>query len=55
VFGLGANVSHSFRNVLRERLFTPGETVNYLLNVLDGLKPAQSGQFLAFDGEWLPW
>jgi hypothetical protein len=25
------------------------------LDVLDGLVPAQSGRFLAFDGEMLPW
>jgi len=42
-------------NVPREQLFTPRQTANYLLNVLDGLEPAQSTQFLAFDGEWLPW
>jgi hypothetical protein len=29
--------------------------VGYLLQVLDGLEPEQSGRFLAFDGERLPW
>jgi NAD(P)-dependent dehydrogenase (short-subunit alcohol dehydrogenase family) len=42
-------------NVPGEQLFTPERSANYLLNVLDRLKPAQSGQFLAFDGEHLPW
>ena len=42
-------------NVSTGQLFTPLQTVNYLLDVLDNLKPAQSGQFLAFDGERLPW
>ena len=42
-------------NVAPEQLFTPGQSVDYLLGVLGGLKPAQSGQFLAFDGEQLPW
>ncbi|MEN8800474.1 MAG: SDR family NAD(P)-dependent oxidoreductase [Thiogranum sp.] len=42
-------------NVPPEQLFTPEQSVNYLLDVLDGLKPARSGQFLAFDGEQLPW
>ena len=42
-------------NVPDEQLFTPERSANYLLNVLDRLKPAQSGQFLAFDGEQLPW
>ena len=43
------------RNVPKQQLFTPGRSVNGLLNVLDGLKPSQSGQFFAFDGERLPW
>jgi len=42
-------------NVPPEQLFTPRQSVDYLVEVLDGLKPAQSGQFLAFDGEELPW
>jgi NAD(P)-dependent dehydrogenase (short-subunit alcohol dehydrogenase family) len=43
------------RNVPTGQLFMPLQTVDYLLDVLDSLKPAQSGQFLAFDGERLPW
>lgn len=43
------------RNMPREQLFTPAQSVSYMLNVLDGLKPAQSGRFMAFDGEQLPW
>jgi NAD(P)-dependent dehydrogenase (short-subunit alcohol dehydrogenase family) len=43
------------RNVPRDQLFTPGQTASYLLNVLDALTAAQSGRFLAFDGEQLPW
>jgi NAD(P)-dependent dehydrogenase (short-subunit alcohol dehydrogenase family) len=43
------------RNVPPEQLFSPAQTAGYLLNVLDNLKPAQSGQFLAFDGDLLPW
>lgn len=43
------------RNVPREQLFSPERTANYLLNVLDSLDPSQSGRFLAFDGEQLPW
>lgn len=42
-------------NVPPEQLFSPGQSVDYLLKVLDGLEPGQSGQFLAFDGERLPW
>ena len=43
------------RNVPRGQLFTPGYSVSCMLNVLESLKPAHSGQFLAFDGEQLPW
>ncbi len=43
------------RNVPRQQLFTPAQSSNYLLHVLDGLKPEQSGQFMAFDGGRLPW
>jgi NAD(P)-dependent dehydrogenase (short-subunit alcohol dehydrogenase family) len=43
------------RHVPPGQLFAPGQTASYLLDVLDGLTPAQSGEFLAFDGEPLPW
>jgi NAD(P)-dependent dehydrogenase (short-subunit alcohol dehydrogenase family) len=43
------------RHVPNGQLFTPGYSVNCMLNVLESLKPANSGQFLAFDGEQLPW
>lgn len=43
------------KNVPPGQLFAPARTAAYLLDVLDGLTPAQSGQFLAFDGERLPW
>ncbi len=43
------------RNVPREQLFTPKKSVSGLLNVLDNLKPSQTGQFFAFDGERLAW
>ncbi|MGB5541241.1 MAG: SDR family NAD(P)-dependent oxidoreductase [Gammaproteobacteria bacterium] len=43
------------RKVPPEQLFTPAQSVSYMLNVLDSLKPEQSGRFLAFDGERLPW
>ena len=42
-------------NVPSGQLFAPGQSVSYMLDVLDGLKPADSGRFLAFDGEELPW
>ena len=40
---------------LSKPFLTPAQRANYLLHVLDGLKPEQSGQFMAFDGERLPW
>ena len=43
------------RNVPHGQLFTPEYSVNCMLSVLEKLKPADSGQFLAFDGERLPW
>ena len=43
------------KNVPPEQQFAPERTAGYLLDVLDDLTPAQSGQFLAFDGERLPW
>lgn len=42
-------------NVPREQLLAPAQSVDYMLAVLDGLEPGESGQFLAFDGERLPW
>ena len=42
-------------NVPIGQLFTPGQSVASMLDVLDGLNSADSGQFLAFDGEKLPW
>ena len=43
------------KNIPPGQLVAPGQTASYLLDVLDGLTPAQSGRFLAFDGESLPW
>ena len=43
------------RHVQPQHLFSPSQSVGYLLEVLDGLVPGQSGRFLAFDGEVLSW
>jgi len=43
------------RHVPAQQLFSPSQSAGYLLAVLDGFMPAQTGQFLAFDGERLPW
>ena len=37
-----------------QRLFTPAEAAEYLLSVIDGLTPAESGQALAWDGQSIP-
>ncbi|MFP5454392.1 SDR family NAD(P)-dependent oxidoreductase [Rhizorhabdus sp.] len=43
------------RGVIPEKLFTPEKSAGYLLSVLDGLKPAQSGRIFAWDGQPIPW
>jgi NAD(P)-dependent dehydrogenase (short-subunit alcohol dehydrogenase family) len=43
------------RHVPPGQLFTPEHSVDCMLRVLDTLKPSSSGEFLAFDGERLPW
>jgi NAD(P)-dependent dehydrogenase (short-subunit alcohol dehydrogenase family) len=43
------------RSVPEGQLFTPERSVRAMLEVLDGLTPADSGGFWAFDGERLPW
>lgn len=43
------------KNVPPGQLFSPDQTAAYLLNVLRDLTPADTGQFIAFDGERLPW
>jgi NAD(P)-dependent dehydrogenase (short-subunit alcohol dehydrogenase family) len=43
------------RNVPQGQLFTTEYSVSCMLSVLETLKPSESGRFLAFDGECLPW
>ncbi|MBL8200801.1 MAG: SDR family oxidoreductase [Chromatiales bacterium] len=37
------------------RLITPEESVAAMVKLIDGLTPAQSGTFLNYDGQTLPW
>jgi NAD(P)-dependent dehydrogenase (short-subunit alcohol dehydrogenase family) len=37
------------------RLITPQESVAAMVRLIDGLTPAQSGTFLNYDGQTLPW
>lgn len=41
-------------NVPAEKLFTPEQSAAYLLSVMDGLSPADSGKLFAWDGADLP-
>lgn len=41
-------------NVKSDKLFTAKQSAGYLLDVLDGLTPAQSGRVFAWDGEEVP-
>ncbi len=38
-----------------EQLFSPAKTAQYLVNVIMSLTPDDTGSFIAFDGERLPW
>jgi NAD(P)-dependent dehydrogenase (short-subunit alcohol dehydrogenase family) len=39
----------------RIKLITPEESVSAMIRLIDGLTPAQSGTFLNYDGQTLPW
>lgn len=39
----------------RMKLITPEESVTAMVRLIDGLTPAQSGTFLNYDGQTLPW
>ena len=43
------------RNVPDGKLFTPEKTAEYLINQLSRLTPEDTGKFLSYDGEVLPW
>jgi len=42
------------RGVAPEKLFTPAQSAGYLLEVLDGLRPGDSGRAFAWDGARVP-
>lgn len=42
-------------NVAADKLFTAEQSVSYLLSVIDGLTPADTGSFHAWDGSVVPW
>jgi NAD(P)-dependent dehydrogenase (short-subunit alcohol dehydrogenase family) len=39
------------RNVMPEKLFTPNQSAQFLLNLIEQLEPAQSGKHFAWDGQ----
>lgn len=43
------------KNVPQGQLFSPQQSVGYMMQVLERLTPQQSGRFWSFDGEILPW
>lgn len=49
-------LSEPFQSGLRSgQLLTPVQSADYLLGIITGLTPDNSGQFWAWDGEILPW
>ncbi|MEB3306984.1 MAG: SDR family NAD(P)-dependent oxidoreductase [Cyanobacteriota bacterium] len=49
-------LSQPFRgSVAPSGLFSPEGAADHLLNVLEGLSPAETGQFRAWDGRLIPW
>jgi len=52
---VATNLSAPFRgNVSPEKLFSPSQSANYLLDVMDNLTIAQSGSVFAWDGKEIP-
>ena len=50
------NLSKPFQeNVPEKKLFTVAYTVRRLLQVIDGLRPEDTGRFFAFDGKSIEW
>ncbi|WP_372370060.1 SDR family oxidoreductase [Candidatus Uabimicrobium sp. HlEnr_7] len=43
------------KNIQAQKLFTPQQSVNYLLEVMNSLEMSDSGSFFAWDGQKIPW
>ena len=41
--------------VPKNKLFTPAQSTEYLINLISEQKPSDSGKFLAWDGNAIPW
>ncbi len=42
-------------SVAKDKLFTPAQSAEYLINIISEQKPSDSGKFLAWDGSIIPW
>ena len=42
-------------SVPRNKLFTPAQSAEYLINIISEQKPSDSGKFLAWDNSVIPW
>ncbi len=42
-------------SVAKDKLFTPAQSSEYLINIISEQKPSDSGQFLAWDRSIIPW
>lgn len=53
---VATELSAPFRGTVKpEKLFSPERAAGHLLDVIDGLGPADSGGFFAWDGSAIPW
>jgi NAD(P)-dependent dehydrogenase (short-subunit alcohol dehydrogenase family) len=43
------------KNVPKNQLFSPKQSVSYMMDIIKDLKPEDTGKFWSFDGEILPW
>lgn len=43
------------KNIPKDKLFSPETSVNYLMNIIDGLSIDQTGKFFSWNGNEIPW
>ncbi len=41
--------------VPKDKLFTPAQSTEYLINIISSQRPSDSGKFLAWDSSVIPW
>ena len=53
---VNTNLSKPFHKfVPKDKLFSPQKTSSYLIDILQNQKPTDSGKFIAWDGNEIPW